>query len=564
MADIPDSNGQPRPGAILPLLALLASMISLCVGSALAKSLFAELGAGGAAFCRIAAGAMVLVAWQRPWRWALQRQAIRLIGPYAAALGFMNVSFYLALRTLPLGLAIAIELTGPLALAVALSRRATDFLWAGLAAAGLLILLPFDRSASALDGPGVAFAFASGGFWVLYILWGKRASCLPAGQVTSLGLLGALVVTAPFGVTSAAAVLFSPELLVATLAVGVLSSALPYSLEMVALKGLPPRVFGVFLSMEPVIGSLAAAALLREQLSLPQWVAVLAIRAASAGCAATAGAQTAPALPSSTPQNQTQPNKEPTKMNPEIVRAFAPTGVLRASLNVGNPVLANRDASGKPFGISIDLARKLAERLGVPLEMIVNETAGKSVATMESGKADIGFFAIDPERGKDISFTAPYVLIEGYYLVHNASPITSNAQVDKPGVKIVVGKGSAYDLFLTRHIKQAEIIRAESSQAVVRTFLDQNLDVGAGVKQQLEADTRGMDNVRLLGERFMVIRQAMGVPKSRGPEAAAFLRAFVEDMKAGGIVQDSMVRHNIKGAGVAPAADPTQDPLAAP
>ena len=564
MADIPDSNGQPRPGAILPLLALLASMISLCVGSALAKSLFAELGAGGAAFCRIAAGAMVLVAWQRPWRWALQRQAIRLIGPYAAALGFMNVSFYLALRTLPLGLAIAIELTGPLALAVALSRRATDFLWAGLAAAGLLILLPFDRSASALDGPGVAFAFASGGFWVLYILWGTRASCLPAGQVTSLGLLGALVVTAPFGVTSAAAVLFSPELLVATLAVGVLSSALPYSLEMVALKGLPPRVFGVFLSMEPVIGSLAAAALLREQLSLPQWVAVLAIMAASAGCAATAGAQTAPALPSSTPQNQTQPNKEPTKMNPEIVRAFAPTGVLRASLNVGNPVLANRDASGKPFGISIDLARKLAERLGVPLEMIVNETAGKSVATMESGKADIGFFAIDPERGKDISFTAPYVLIEGYYLVHNASPITSNAQVDKPGVKIVVGKGSAYDLFLTRHIKQAEIIRAESSQAVVRTFLDQNLDVGAGVKQQLEADTRGMDNVRLLGERFMVIRQAMGVPKSRGPEAAAFLRAFVEDMKAGGIVQDSMVRHNIKGAGVAPAADPTQDPLAAP
>ena len=564
MANVPDSNGQPRPGTTLPLLALLASMISLCVGTAFAKTLFPALGAEGAAFCRIAVGAMILVAWQRPWRWALDRQAIGRIAPYAAAVGLMNLSFYLSLQTLPLGLAIALELTGPLALAVALSRRATDVLWVGLAAVGLLILLPFDRPGQALDATGVGFAFASGGFWVLYILWGKRASYLPAGQVTSLGLVGAVVITAPFGALDALAIAYDPELLVAGLAVGVLSSALPYSLEMVALKGLPPRVFGVFLSMEPVIGSLAAAVVLREHLSLPQWVAVLAIMAASAGCAATASAQTAASPPSSPPQNQSQPNKEPSKMNPEIVKAFAPTGVLRASLNVGNPVLANLDASGKPFGISIDLARQLAERLGVKLEMIVNETAGKSVATMESGKADVGFFAIDPERGKDISFTAPYVLIEGFYLVRNASPITNNAQVDLPGVKIVVGKGSAYDLFLTRNIKQAEIVRAESSQAVVRTFLDQGLDVAAGVKQQLEADTRGMDNVRLLGERFMVIRQAMGVPKSRGPQAAAFLRAFVEDMKAGGVVQDSMVRHDIKGAGVAPAADPAQDPLAAP
>lgn len=309
----------------------------------------------------------------------------------------------------------------------------------------------------------------------------------------------------------------------------------------------------------------------KKQPSVPKWVAVLATLAVSAGYGGGATAQTsamqttAPAPRTSPPAaNQTPPQKELIKMHPEIVKAFAPTGVLRASLNVGNPVLANLDANGKPFGISIDLARKLAERLGVELEMIVNETAGKSVATMESGKADVGFFAIDPERGKDISFTAPYVLIEGYYLVRNTSPIASNAQVDMPSVKVVVGKGSAYDLFLTRHIKQAEIVRAESSQAVVRTFLDQGIDVAAGVKQQLEADTHGMDNVRLLGERFMVIRQAMGVPKSRGPEAAAFLRAFVEEMKAAAVVQDSMTRHGIRGAGVAPAADPAQDPLAAP
>ena len=309
----------------------------------------------------------------------------------------------------------------------------------------------------------------------------------------------------------------------------------------------------------------------KKQPSVPKWVAVLATLAVSAGYGGGATAQTsamqttAPAPRTSPPAaNQTPPQKELIKMHPEIVKAFAPTGVLRASLNVGNPVLANLDANGKPFGISIDLARKLAERLGVELEMIVNETAGKSVATMESGKADVGFFAIDPERGKDISFTAPYVLIEGYYLVRNTSPIASNAQVDMPSVKVVVGKGSAYDLFLTRHIKQAEIVRAESSQAVVRTFLDQGIDVAAGVKQQLEADTHGLDNVRLLGERFMVILQAMGVPKSRGPEAAAFLRAFVEEMKAAAVVQDSMTRHGIRGAGVAPAADPAQDPLAAP
>ncbi len=248
-------------------------------------------------------------------------------------------------------------------------------------------------------------------------------------------------------------------------------------------------------------------------------------------------------------------------MQTEIVKAFAPTGVLRASLNVGNPVLANLNAEGKPFGISIDLATELGKRLGVPVELIVNETAGKSVATVESGRADIGFFAVDPERGKEISFTEAYVLIEGYYLVRDDSPITSNAQVDVPANRIVVGKGSAYDLFLTRNIKQAQIERAPSSQAVVSTFLKDGFEVAAGVRQQLEADTRDVKGVRLLNERFMVIRQAMGVPKDRGPQAALFLRTFVEDMKARGFVKESMTRHGIQGAGVAPAADPAIDPL---
>ena len=260
-------------------------------------------------------------------------------------------------------------------------------------------------------------------------------------------------------------------------------------------------------------------------------------------------------------QNTANINLETPIMQTEILKAFAPTGVLRASLNVGNPVLANLNAEGKPFGISIDLATELGKRLGVPVELIVNETAGKSVATVESGRADIGFFAVDPERGKEISFTEAYVLIEGYYLVRDDSPITSNVQVDAAANRIVVGKGSAYDLFLTRHITHAQIERAPSSQAVVSTFLKDGFEVAAGVRQQLEADTRDVQGVRMLNERFMVIRQAMGVPKDRGPEAALFLRNFVEDMKARGFVKDSMTKHGIQGAGVAPAADPAVDPL---
>ena len=248
-------------------------------------------------------------------------------------------------------------------------------------------------------------------------------------------------------------------------------------------------------------------------------------------------------------------------MTADLLKAFAPTGVLRASLNVGNPVLANLDKDGKPFGISIDLAHALAEKLGVPCELIVNETAGKSVATVEAGRADIGFFAIDPDRGKDISFTAAYVLIEGYYMVRSDSLITTNADVDVAGKQVVVGKGSAYDLFLTRHLKQATIIRAVSSQAVIPDFLAQHIEIAAGVKQQLEADTKDVTGLRMLPERFMVINQAMGVPKTKGVTAAAYLRHFVEEMKAKGFVKESMTRHGIQGAGVGHAADPTKDPL---
>lgn len=241
-------------------------------------------------------------------------------------------------------------------------------------------------------------------------------------------------------------------------------------------------------------------------------------------------------------------------IDPSIVTAFAPTGKLRASINLGNPILANRHPrTGQPFGVSIDLAQAFAERLGVGLDLVVFDTAGKSVEAVSDERADFGFFAIDPLRGEKIAFTKPYVLIEGFYLVRDDSPIETNEDVDQPHHRVAVGKGSAYDLFLTRELKAAHIVRAPSSPAVVRTFLDQNLEVAAGVKQQLEADAQKAAGLRLLGERFMVIRQAMGTPKSRGPAAAAALAAFVEEMKAFGFVSAALSRHGITGASVAPA-----------
>lgn len=240
-------------------------------------------------------------------------------------------------------------------------------------------------------------------------------------------------------------------------------------------------------------------------------------------------------------------------MNASVTTAFTPTGPLRASINLGNPILANKDAAtGQPVGVSIDLAHAFAARLGVELELVVFDTAGKSVDAVKHERADIGFFAVDPLRGADIAFTAPYVLIEGSYLVKNASPLQRNEEVDQPGLQVTVGAGSAYDLYLTRELQHAQIVRAPSSPAVVDTFLAQGQDVAAGVKQQLQADAQRLPGLRLLPGHFMVIAQAMGTNKSRGAAAAEALRAFVEEMKASGFVAASLARHGIQGADVAP------------
>jgi len=237
----------------------------------------------------------------------------------------------------------------------------------------------------------------------------------------------------------------------------------------------------------------------------------------------------------------------------DLVTAFAPQGVLRASINLGNPILANTDPiTAQPVGVSVDLATELARQLGVPLSLAVFKTAGESVDAVTRESADVGFFAIDPVRGAGIGFTGPYVLIEGCYLVRADSPLRDNAEVDRAGTRVVVGGGSAYDLHLTRAIQHATLVRAASSQAVVDEFVRQGLEVAAGVKQQLEADARRHPGLRLLPGHFMVIRQAMGLPKGRGEPARAWLAAFVERMKADGFVERALARHRIEGASVAP------------
>jgi polar amino acid transport system substrate-binding protein len=196
----------------------------------------------------------------------------------------------------------------------------------------------------------------------------------------------------------------------------------------------------------------------------------------------------------------------------------------------------------------------LAARLEAALELVVFDAAGKSVAAVTAEQADVGFFAIDPLRGNGLHFTHPYVLIEGSYLVRDDSPLAANEQVDAAGTTVMVGKGSAYDLYLTRELKAATVLRAPTSPRVVEQFLAQGADVAAGVRQQLEADRAQHPGLRLLPGRFMVIEQAMGMPRGRSDAAAAYLRRFVEDMKASGFVAEAMRRHAIQGARVAPPA----------
>lgn len=242
------------------------------------------------------------------------------------------------------------------------------------------------------------------------------------------------------------------------------------------------------------------------------------------------------------------------QIDPKMIQSFAPTGTLRVGINLGNPVLAGLDsATQKPKGISIDIANEIGKRSGIPIELIPFQSAGSTVDAIKSGNIDLIFVAIDPVRGADVNYTPPYIQIEGAYMVKSDSKLKANEEVDRSGVEIVVGKGSAYDLFLTREIKNAALLRAASSQAVIDDFMAGKGNVAAGVKQQLESDAKRYNGLRMLPGRFMVINQAIGIPKAR-PEyekTTIYLSGIITDLKSSGFVADSMKRHGIQGAKVA-------------
>ncbi|MGH1574452.1 EamA family transporter [Methylobacterium sp. P31] len=260
-------------------------MVSLQFGATFAKSLFPSVGAAGTASLRVGFSALILMAVWRPWRRALPAREVGWIALYGAALGLMNLLFYLALARLPLGPAVAIEFLGPLSVALIASRRRSDFLWIGLAVLGLGLLLPI-ASTGGLDPVGILLDLGAALAWALYILFGQRAGRVDGGQAVSLGMLAAVSVVAPFGLAGAGSALLAPGILLAGLAVALMSSALPYSLEMVALRRLDRKSFGVLMSLEPAVAACAGLLLLGERISAAQWLAIGLVITASVGMTA--------------------------------------------------------------------------------------------------------------------------------------------------------------------------------------------------------------------------------------------------------------------------------------
>ncbi|WP_330475960.1 transporter substrate-binding domain-containing protein [Terrabacter sp. C0L_2] len=231
-----------------------------------------------------------------------------------------------------------------------------------------------------------------------------------------------------------------------------------------------------------------------------------------------------------------------------IARDLAPTGTLRASINLGNPVLA-QGSPLQPSGVTVDIAREVARRLGVPASFVCFDAARKSFDAMTSGDADLCFLAVDPARAGEVAFTAPYVVIEGVFVVPSESPVRAAADVDRDGVRVGVKAGSAYDLHLTRTLEHATVVRGDEG---VDVFVAEGLEVGAGIREPVTAFVAGREDLRLIDEPFMQIRQAVGTTRTRSAQTVAFLHDLVEELKASGFVADSLARSGQRGAAVAP------------
>jgi polar amino acid transport system substrate-binding protein len=240
------------------------------------------------------------------------------------------------------------------------------------------------------------------------------------------------------------------------------------------------------------------------------------------------------------------------EVTPAIAKDLAPSGRLRTAINFGNPVLAQKDpATGEPRGVSAELARELARRLGVPADFVPFDGAGKVVDAVKAGAWDVAFLAIDPVRADSITFTAAYVVIEGTYLVRENSPLRAPEDADKDGVRIAVSSGSAYHLFLRRELKHARLAEVQGGAAVFELLLQNRADAAAGIRQALMSFASTRPGLRVMPGRFMAINQAMATPKGR-ELGARFLRAFVEEMKASGFVAKALAASGQSDAAVAP------------
>nr|WP_314875512.1 threonine/homoserine exporter RhtA [uncultured Pseudomonas sp.] len=281
---------------LFPIGLLLIAMASIQSGASLAKGMFPLIGAQGTTTLRLVFASVIMLLILRPWRARMNSSTWRSVLIYGMALGGMNLLFYMSLRTVPLGIAVALEFTGPLAVAIFASRRAVDFIWIALAIAGLLLLIPVGQSASAVDLVGACYALGAGVCWALYILYGQKAGAEHGVQTAALGVVIAALFVAPVGVIHAGSALLNPALLPIALGVAVLSTALPYSLEMVALTRMPARTFGTLMSIEPAFGALSGLLFLGEKLTCGQWLAIAAIITASVGATLTMRKEPAPAV----------------------------------------------------------------------------------------------------------------------------------------------------------------------------------------------------------------------------------------------------------------------------
>lgn len=277
----------PATAVLLPIVLLLVAMLSIQSGAALAKSLFPLVGAEGTTALRLGLAALILCVLMRPWQARLSLKSCRSLLAYGLALGSMNLLFYMSLKSIPLGVAVALEFTGPLALALFSSRRLLDFVWVALAVFGLWLLLPSQHGEARLDPQGISLALGAGACWALYIVFGQKAGAEHGTHTVALGTLIAALMVFPIGLWQTGSEMFATELLPVAIGVAVLSSALPYSLEMIALTRLPARIFSILMSMEPAIAALSGLLFLGERLAWNQWLAIGAIILASAGAAAT-------------------------------------------------------------------------------------------------------------------------------------------------------------------------------------------------------------------------------------------------------------------------------------